>query len=135
MNKQAIRRIVLAQVASDGGKGIVDLIDVMPSNFMPSAQKAWNAGYAVKDNLLEQAVQITACHHDADIHFFVARDEEGVAKFIIYFDIRINGKRWQVSFHSFDERWTKWTKSTMSSRGHWDHKKSRETCQMLLGFL
>lgn len=135
MNKQAIRRIVMAQVASDGGKGIVDLLDVMPERLMPSAQKAWGRGYAVKDKLLEQACAIVACHKDNDIHFFVTEDEQGIAKFIVYFDVKIENKRWQVSFHSFSENWKKWTRSTAASRGHWDKRNSRETCVELLKFL
>ena len=135
MNKQAARRIILAQVASDGGKGIVELLNVMPNNLMPSAQKAWNAGYDVKDKLLEQACKIVACHNTYDIRFFVTEDKEGIAKYIVYFDVYIEGRKWQVSFHSFDNRWAKWTKSSIPSRGHWDHKSSRETCINMLKLL
>jgi len=135
MNKQAVRRIVLAQVASDGGKGITDLLDMMPNNIMPAAQRAWNSGYAVKDKLLEQACAITACHKNSDVHFFVTEDKQSIAKFIVYFDVKIEDKRWQVSFHSFSNRWAKWAKSTVASRGHWDHKSSREACVKMLQLL
>ena len=135
MNKQAVRRIVLAQVASDGGKGITDLLDVIPSNFLSAAQRAWDSGYAVKDKLLEQACVIVACHRDGDIHFFVTEDKEGIAHYIVYFDVKIGDKRWQVSFHSFSYIWAKWAKSTVASRGHWDHKSSREACIKMLQLL
>lgn len=128
MNKQAAKAIILAQVASDGGKGIVELINALPKTLMPSAEKAWDAGYAFKDELLERACTIVARHHDNDIRFFVTEDKQGVAKFIVYFDIKVNGKRWQASFHSFSKRWSRWTKSTVASRGNWDHKSSRATC-------
>ena len=135
MNRQAIRRIVLAQIASDGGKGITDLLDVVPENLRSSALKAWDAGYAVKDKLLEQAAQIVARHHDKDIRFFVTADKQKVAKYIVYFDFRFEGKRWQASFHSFGDFWSKWEEVSVSSRGHWDRKSSRETCEKLLAVL
>ena len=132
MNKQAIKNIILAQVASDGGKGVTDLLEVVPAALKADAQKAFNAGYAAKDELLERACLIVARHRDPDIRFFVTEDKQGVAKFIVYFDVKVNGKRWQASFHSFGvKRWSKWTKSTVASRGNWDHKNSRETCRAL----
>ncbi len=134
MNKQAAKAIILAQVASDGGKGIVELIDALPKSLSVSADKAWNAGYAFKDELLERACIIVARHHEKDIRFFVTKDEEKIAKFIVYFDVHIGGTRWQASFHSFSNRWEKWTKSTAPSKGHWDHKSSRETCLELAKF-
>lgn len=129
MNKNAAKNIILAQVASDGGKHIRLLLDELPDNLRKEAKKAYCAGYSAKDELLERACLIVARHHDPDIRFFVTEDTQGVAKFIVYFDIKIDGKRWQASFHSFNKkRWSKWTKSTAASRGNWDHKNSRETC-------
>lgn len=132
MNKQAIRRIVLAQIASDGGKGITDLLDVMPQNLMPSAQKAWGAGYAVKDILAMQACKIICRSKDKDIRFFVTYDKSHVALYIIYFDVVIDGQRNQVSFHSFSTGWEKFTRGSTGSMGRWDHKSSRATCEKLV---
>jgi len=129
MNKQAALNIILAQVASDGGKGIVELLNNLPSNLYSKAEKVWSAGYAAKDELLERACLIVARHHDAGIRFFVTEDKQGIAAYIIYFDIKEGGKRWQASFHSFNKkRWSKWVKPSVASRGNWDHKNSRETC-------
>lgn len=131
MNKNAVKNIILAQMASDGGKWLYPQFEV-PDTLKADAEKAFEAGYTAKDELLERACLIVARHHDKDIHFFVTEDKEGVAKFIIYFDIKVNGKRWQASFHSFGvKRWSKWVKSTVPSRGNWDHKSSRETCIQL----
>lgn len=135
MNKQAIKRIVLAQVASDGGKYIRELVDEINGSLKEPAQKAWDRGYQIKDILLEQACKIVARHHDNDIRFFVTKDKQGVAKFIVYFDIKINDKKWQASFHSFSASWAKWEQVSVPSRGHWDHKDSRETCRKLLTIL
>lgn len=132
MNKQACKNIILAQIASDGGKGITELIDVIPNKLSEDAKKAWEAGYEAKDELLERACLIVARHRDPDIRFFVTNDKQRVAKFIIYFDIKVDGKRWQASFHSFNvKRWRKWEKSTVASRGNWDHKNSRESCRIV----
>lgn len=131
MNKQAARRIILAQVASDGGKRIEELLNALPEAIKPEAETAWSHGYAYKDTLLKQACEIVARHHDSDIRFFVVEDKQKVAKFIVYFDIKVNGKRWQASFHSYSKNWSKWTKSSAASMGSWDHKSSRETCLVL----
>ena len=128
MNKRAAECIILAQVASDGGKRIRTLVDSLPKAFSAKAEKAYAAGYAAKDKFIERACLIVARHHDKEIRFFVTEDLQKVAKFLIYFDVKIDGKRWQASFHSFDKRWSKWMKSTVASRGNWDHKDPRETC-------
>lgn len=135
MNKQALKRIILAQIASDGGKGITYTLNSMPEYLQAEAQKAWNAGYLAKDNLMLQACTIVARHHEKDIRFFVTEDKEGVAKFIVYFDIYAKGTRWQVSFHSFNKCWKKWVKSSMPSRGHWDHSYARAVCIRLADLL
>jgi hypothetical protein len=136
MNKNAALNIILAQVASDAGKGIVELYEALPKSMKHVASKALKSGYAAKDELLERACLIVARHKDPDIRFFVSEDAKGIAKFIIYFDIRIDDKKWQASFHSFGKkRWSKWLKSTVPSRGHWDHKSSRNTCKELARFL
>lgn len=135
MNEQAIRRIILAQVASDGGKGIGDLLDVLPEEFKPAAKKIWLKGYRIKDSLLEEACQIIARHKACNLRFFVTEDKEGVARYIVYFDIKVDGKRLQASFHSFSYRWAKWVRGSVASRGNWDHKDSRETCKVLLKYL
>ena len=136
MNKKAALNIVLAQVASDAGKGITALYDALPEKLWKEADKAYQSAYAAKDELLERACLIVARHNDKDIRFFVTEDKQGITNFIIYFDIKIDGKRWQASFHSFGKkRWSKWAKSTVASRGNWDHKSSRATCLKLAGLL
>lgn len=163
MNKQTAKRIVLAQIASDGGKyvhkvrwaekywiydnteayiqckaeadALCRVLNSVPEKMKDAASKAHKAGYAVKDKLLQQACEIVARHHDSDIHFFVTKDKEGIAEYIVYFDIKIEGTRWQASFHSFGDFWNKWAKSTVSSVGHWDHKSSQETCIQLARIL
>lgn len=145
MNRRALISIVLAQVASDGGKHIDKLVEfIHPNgeldkltnyrrnpalwNFMQKSDKVYKAGYENKDKLIHRAC-LSVASGDKDIHFFVTEDKEGVAKFIIYFDVKLNGKRHQVSFHSFDKRWRKWCATSVPSLGHWDRKDSRETCK------
>jgi hypothetical protein len=142
MNKKALEAIILAQIASDGGKGIKDLlweiagVDGTASDaFKRKAWAAFNKGYSCKDSFLEEACQIVARHHDDDLRFFVTEDQQRVAKYIVYFDVRIHNVRWQASFHSFSKSWGKWVKSSAPSRGHWDHKDSRATCSALHAML
>ena len=132
MNKQAAKRVILAQIASDGGKGITDLLDVIPASLKPSASKAWQKGYLVKDILIQQACEIVCRSHDKDIRFFVVEDKDHVADYIIYFDVVIDNKRHQVSFHSFWDGWCRYLRGSTRSMGRWDHLSSRATCEKLV---
>lgn len=137
MNRSACRAIIYAQLASDGGKREAEILDFIPAHWdYLKMRNIWKSGYSKKDFYIRMACQMIARHaDDRDMRFFVTKDREKVAKYIIYFDVRIDGQRWQVSFHSFSEEWGKWVRSSMPSRGHWDRKSSRQTVIKLMRFV
>jgi len=90
--KECIKYILLAQVASDAGKGYVSA----KSN---NARKALAKKYAVKDKYITQAIAAARRTTLVRVSYGV---DFGLGMDIIYFDIRGFG---QVSFHSYKEWW------------------------------
>ena len=123
IQKNIIKYIILAQIASDGGKGIKTL------QTFKKAKEAFLKGYAVKDKYILTAIKIIDSTPRCGINYFVkeASDQNGYASLIIYFDLKINEKRYQISFHSPKNRTllnqnknkgrkTRWTGEVSGSR-------------------
>lgn len=127
MTKEIARLIVLAQAASDAGKGI----DTMIGQLKVKLQNKPNQGYYYKDQAILDAIRLIAAHHFQDVHFFVCKDEEKKAKYLVYFDIKFGGQRLQISFHSFDGRLRPFIKRNKNSWTAWDHGSSRENALLL----
>lgn len=103
MNRRVVQEILLAQIASDGGKRIrSELLARANESIFDKMDKAWHCGYPEKDIHIMNAIKMIARSKDKAIRFSVQKDDEEVAKYLVYFDIRLNGRREQVSFHSFD---------------------------------
>ena len=118
INVRISELILRAQNASDGGKGIDELV---------SSRKSYRdncAGYAHKDKFVYLAVNMIASNK-TDFRFAVTEDKDCVADFIVYFECRTGAEKRQVSFHSFDERLRKFVKR--SFRIKWDHADSRDS--------
>lgn len=113
--KEFYKYLLLAQVASDSGKQIV-------SSKAASAKNAAEAGYALKDTYIAQAI---ACAKKVP-HVKVGRDfDEYNEMQIILFEIKGMG---QVSFHSF----RKWETIPLDIV-QWDGKRggSSRTCMKI----
>lgn len=118
MDKSIVLNILLAQVASDAAKGIgSQLVSRSISKIRPLIDDARRNGYSAKDLYIKRAITKIAKSNNKDIRFSVIKDEEKVAKFIVYFDFRLDGRREQVSFHSFDHSLEKFVKN--SQRSSW----------------
>ena len=120
-----LRNIILAQVASDGGKKIDDLVKEIS---LSKAENAYKSGYGVKDAYIKNAVLEICRARCKEIRFFVTEDSEHIADYLIYFDIKVDGVRRQVSFHSFNDEWDRYISGSMRSATHWDRKDSRKNC-------
>ena len=115
--------IRLAQIASDGGKSIrTSLIRT------EEEEMVYLAGYSAKDTLILQAIQLIARSKDRTYRFSVTEgpDQNGNTSFIVYFDFKIEGKREQISFHSFNKKLRKFVKNSRASTWSKD-TSSRET--------
>ena len=121
--KSIIKNIILAQIASDGGKNIKTLQN------MKGAKEASKKGYAVKDKYIKTAITLINTTPMSGINYYVEEkpDQNGYPSMVIYFDIKLNEKRYQISFHSPKNRTTlshfcskgrktRWTKEINGSR-------------------
>lgn len=135
-DRYAARHIILAQSASDGGKYDWEEAEI-PRFLIPSdphaCKRAWTRGYPAKDEHILCAVREIARRRGASgIHFYVTVDSERIAKYLVYFTFKIEGERYQVSFHSFDDRLRRFIKAgDRSHHTRWDHKISRDACCVL----
>lgn len=131
VNKQIAIYIISAQIASDAGKQIFELnighLTRCPKHF----------GYQIKSWYLVQAINLIR-KNQTDFHYWISEiegDQNGFPSLITYFDWKIDGKRYQASFHTplnqvppemmgmaGSGRKTRWAKET----------SSRDTCLSLV---
>lgn len=115
MTKEMARLLVLAQASSDEGKNINRLSYLLPKRLYEKAC----CGYPMKDVCIYELIQLVAKYPQKDIHFYVCKDEQKVSKYIVYFDIVFNGRRAQISFHSFDGRLKRFLTGSRKSHVEW----------------
>lgn len=130
VEKKIAEHIILAQVASDGGKDIDDIRNILGQK----SRNAWDFGYQVKDSHIFAAVSLIARYHVRNFRYSVSYgDASGVSgSLLVYFSFHLNGKRYQVSFHSFNDNLVKYIKGSCPTS--WDRKSSREACMALRRF-
>ena len=126
-----IKAICKAQIASDAGKGIYKLTCKKDKN-------AVNTAYLSKENYILQALGVLTKNKVTNINYWCekAGDQNGCPSIIVYFDIKINNKRKQVSFHTplnrASENLLKYVSTGRKTR--WDKKigGSQDTCRQLI---
>lgn len=93
--KAIIRAIIMAQVASDAGKR-QHLV------YLPGAQYAASGKYRTKSFYELRALKMITTSPRCCINYRceLAPDQNGYPSVLIYFDIRVDGARYQVSFHN-----------------------------------
>ena len=126
-----IKAICKAQIASDAGKGIYALTCKNDKN-------AVNTAYLSKENYILQALGVLTKSKITNINYWCekAGDQNGYPSIIVYFDIKINNERKQVSFHTPLNRASgnllKYVSTGRKTR--WDKKigGSQDTCRQLI---
>lgn len=103
VERRIAEAIILAQAASDGGKYLQSKICHVPGTFAEEAKKAWTSRYPEKDRQIRRAIALIQKSGTPDFRFSIVIDKEKKARFIVYFNFTIDGRRGQVSFHSFDK--------------------------------
>lgn len=119
LNKEIARHICLAQIASDGGKGIY-------RHHMAGSDMASKNGYCQKEAELLKAIRLinSVKPSKAKFSYFVKQelDQNGRTSRVVYFHHKNGGE--QISFHCFGGRikhlvgkgyLTRWNKNTASS--------------------
>lgn len=135
-----VYRLAIAQIASDAGKGIYrhELIELVDK---ADAEKAIRAKYKLKDSLLVAQIGCLTRHHIVGVDYHINSDEHYRNGTIVYFNIRHEGKRHQVSFHSpynegfrkiADRSRTSWICTTISGKRRKEVMDSAETLVFLL---
>lgn len=117
-NSKIAELILRSQNASDGGKHM---------QYFSGCKKAIRdncARYGQKDSLILSAIELIRGNNSSFV-FSVQRDREYKAYYLVYFETRINGVKFQVSFHSFDGRLGRYVKNSRYAR--WDKKFSRDS--------
>ena len=126
-----IKAICKAQIASDAGKGIYTLSCKNDKN-------AVNTAYLSKENYILQALGVLTKSKITNINYWCEKtgDQNGCPSIIVYFDIKINNERKQVSFHTplnrASETLLKYVSTGRKTR--WDKKigGSQDTCRQLI---
>ena len=126
-----IKAICKAQIASDAGKGIYALTCKNDKN-------AVNTAYLSKENYILQALGVLTKSKITNINYWCekAGAQNGYPSILVYFDIKINNERKQVSFHTplnrASENLLKYVSTGRKTR--WDKKigGSQDTCRQLI---
>ena len=126
-----IKAICKAQIASDAGKGVYKLTCKNDKN-------AVNTAYLSKENYILQALGVLTKSKITNINYWCEKtgDQNGYPSIIVYFDIKINNERKQVSFHTplnrASENLLKYVSTGRKTR--WDKKigGSQDTCRQLI---
>ena len=114
--KSFAKYLLLAQVASDAGKGYI-------SSKANNVAKALEKNYDLKDRYIAQAIKLAKGLGNVTVSLGI---DDDLGMDIVYFDIKGYG---QVSFHSFKD----WSYTGLNYNGKWNGIRggSIKTCQKL----
>lgn len=144
------KNIICAQLASDAGKQNRNLFHELEESFCSvissKYQKStWYYNYGLKTVFIEKAIKMIDNCPRGMFNYFVelAPDQNRYASYIVYFDFKIEGKRFQVSFHTPESLASDFIKSHAGKgrKTHWVGKASenftdsREACANLIALL
>jgi len=139
--KKVCKQIVYAQCASDEAKNIYGPRLTNKEYIKELEKLSRNRCYDHKDNHILNAVTILDNNRPFGINYYLVHDvdQNGYACSIIYFEIKMeDGKRLQISFHSFSDNLDKRMEGKKKRRKgritKWDHKDSRRNCQYLVDY-
>ena len=118
LNNKICKLLASAQIASDAGKDKY----LMP-NYLGAIEN-----YRGKDAYIFTAIKTCIKKKNTGFNFFVEKDI--VTPYLVYFSFKYNGKKYQISFHSYDCRLEQFV-SPNSHYEYWDRESSRETAILL----
>ena len=119
LNESIANDIIYAQLSSDRGKRIYEMFE-----YIPDAEYISKKEYSHKDYYIYDAIMtILKCkHHHSGFTFFVTQGD--TTPYLVYFSYKLHGKRYQISFHSYDSRLRPFM-NPQNIYMRWDHKVSR----------
>ena len=129
-SKNIAKAIIFAQLASDGGKKNIYLLNKV--NIKNDA-KVYDLGYKTKDGNILKAIELIDNTKNNEIRYSVisALDQNGYDSFITYFTFMVDGNRYQISFHTPKHNYLfeKYICNS-SNKTHWNHELggSQQSC-------
>lgn len=131
LNRYVAKQIILAQVASDAGKGIY-LLGQELKQTIPIYKVYEKKGYYAKDTCIKKALKTIQSKKNSGFFYHVKVAypcNHNRHCFLIYFNFQIENMRFQVSFHSFSNMW-RYVNQKCNTR--WQKKiNSRTACFIL----
>lgn len=113
------KAILDAQIASDGGKGITKTKHMN--------KYVWLKGYSLKDVNILKAINLIVSQKNSRFRFKVVECEQ-FSSLLVYFETKISGKKYQVSFHSYGfDMFKKYLKHNEAIHLSWDEKSSQKS--------
>lgn len=93
ITKQILRRICLAQACSDAGKNIYD-VHLHRDNLVSTR-------YRHKEDILVDTLKMIDSVPPCGIYYYLkpGKDQNGFRCILVFFDIKVDGTRRQISFH------------------------------------
>lgn len=137
LNKQIAKYIILAQIASDGGKDIYEreLIGKWHRYWDDATvnEKVADSGYEYKSEYIRKAILRINALGPAKCGFNYWATTNGHTH-IVYFSFKLDGERYQISFHDFSPfvKQVATKNKAVEHKMHWETKlPSRETAILL----
>jgi hypothetical protein len=129
LNEAVARYIVYAQMASDAGKHTYCLQDMFTNKAM--AYSLCEDRYWDKDQYIRRAIDIIirSKSHPTGFTFYVTKSE--ITSYLVYFTFKLHGKRYQISYHSYDPWLGRFKDSNPKIKIRWDRESSRDNCRYL----
>lgn len=132
MDMKIAQLLYSAQYASDCAKDIYRLNE---EYVLSSRNICKYSGYYYKDIFIAKAInEICKSRGNTNFSFYVCRDLEGIAKYLVYFNAKLNEIKYQVSFHSFDDSLTRFITKRNIHKTKWDKKVSNEACENIIRY-
>ena len=124
LDQYIAKQIILAQIASDGGKRKNDVL-IRVASLLPISKKYYKNGYKNKDHCILEAIKAIQKNPNSGFRYHVKIDRTlygGAHCFVVYFNFKIGTEAYQVSFHCFSNLWrfvnrkcvTRWKKKHSS---------------------
>ena len=134
--KETLRAIVMAQAASDFGKGRY------PNPSQKLRPRRWKGArkmaYAIKAQEIVRALKMIDSNPPMGINYYVtiAKDQNGKESIITFFDIKLPDDKLQISFHTpsnsqESEQLSKWIGKGRKTRWSARHGGSRSCAERL----
>lgn len=127
-DKKIAESIILAQVASDGGKNIPDI-----NHILNQAYPIWKKGYKEKDRYILKAIYLINMSKNSRFRYYVTEGDIPNST-LVYFNYNDRkGEKLQVSFHTFNAKIKQWISKRKNPAyvTTWDEGSSRNNCLKL----